>query len=424
MTIRTYQFHVQTLVTASSLNFTVSQALGLTSEATDGVRRDVEQDVGLVQAATWILQPSNGDQIEQELNLTQTAYAQGYETASNELAMSSSVTVDILATKQAFNNLNLGNDVFFSYGIRNLSVETAMGLSSVVNRTFVESVTSFLTLGNFGERVFTPNNDLSLVSTAEWGYGFEVESELDLTSTAFVNKTLNQNISHTDVVSQACTYFIESPCNRLTFNRFHGEGGIEPLTKKLNYDNTFYLYSIDDGATITLRNPEMDDRQRFAFNRVNRNFFDGSPDIYADEDWATEQSQTYTLVAVGECVETIQNVHTFLQDNLGREIIIKDWKGVTWVVIVTNPGDLYTEDAEGFWTLNFDVQGEALDGEWFFSRLNLTPAVSRAGSIYNRSATHGSVVSDLVGRAYDVDGDPTDLTEADIVSQEVSYVIE
>jgi hypothetical protein len=127
---------------------------------------------------------------------------------------------------------------------------------------------------------------------------------------------------------------------------------------------------------------------------------------------------------VGQKRADLESLYTFLQDNLGREIIIKDWKGVTWVVVVTNPGDLYTEDSEGYWTLNFEVEGSAFDGEWFFSFLNLDETLSRAGSIYNRSASHGTVVTDNVGRHYDVDGDPTDLSETNIVSQEVSYVIE
>lgn len=422
MTIRSYQVTVQALVTASNLSFSVSHALGLVSEATDGVRRNPESELGLAQAATWLLQPSNGDSVESELNLQQEAKAFGFEGVESPLGLSSVATRDILATKVVPQALNLNSEVEYRYGVRNLDVETTLSLSSVVNRTFIENVTSFLTLGSSGERIFTPNNDLNLTSTAEFGFGREAESDLDLTSLVELNKVLTQSITNDNVVSQACTYFIESPCNRYNFNRFHGEGGVEPATARLNYQNTFYLQSIDDGTLIELRNPETDDRRRYAFNRVNRNFFDGSPDIFSDSNWAVEQSQIYTIVANKR--EKLEPVHTFLQDNLGREIIIKDWKGVTWVVIVTNPGDLYAEDGEDYWTLNFDVEGEAFDGEWFIDRLNLEQTPSRAGSIYNRSASHGSVVEQNLGRAYDVDGDPTDITESNIVSQEVSYTIE
>lgn len=422
MTIRSYQYTVQVLVTASSLSFSVAHALSLVSEATDGVRREPESDLGLVQEASWILQPFNGDSVVSELGLVQEASAFGFEGVVDELGLSSVASRQILNTKVVPQALNLVSDAQYRYGVRNLSVETELALVSYVNRTWIFNVTSFLTLGNEGERVFTPTSELNLTSTAEYGFGFSAESDLDLTSTVDLNKILTQTIENTNVISQACTYFIESPCNRYSFNRFHGEGGVEPATKRLNYSNTFYLQSIDDGTIIQLRNPEMDDRQRYAFNRVNRNFFDGSPDVYSDEDWAVEQSQIYTIVANKR--EKLEPLHTFLQDNLGREVIIKDWKGVTWVVIVTNPGDLYAEDGEDYWTLNFDVQGEAFDGEWFIDRLSLAQEASRAGSIYNRSATHGSVVDQNVGRAFDVDGDPTNLSETNIISQEVSYTIE
>lgn len=422
MTIRSYQYTVQALVTASSLSFTVNHDLALVSVATDGVRRDVEQELNLVTDATWLLQPFNGDSVVTELNLTQEAKAFGFEGVESTLNLTSEATRQILNTKVVPQALNLVSDAQYRYGVRNLAVESVLSLTGIVNRIWEMNVTSFLTLGNSGERVFTPTSELNLTSTAEFGFGFSAESDLDLTSLVELNKVLGQNIVDDNVVTQSCTYFIEKPCNRYTYNRFHGEGGTVPDAKRLNYVNTFYLQSIDDGTIIELRNPEMDDRQRYAFNRVNRNFFDGSPDVYSGDGWATEQSQVYTIVANKR--EKLEPLYAFLQDNIGREIIIKDWKGVTWVVIVTNPGDLYAEDSEDYWTLNFDVQGEAFDGEWFIDRLSLAQEASRAGSIYNRSASHGSVVDQNVGRAFDVDGDPTTLSATNIISQEVSYTIE
>lgn len=422
MTIRSYQYTVQALVTASSLSFTVSHPLALVSEATDGVRRDVDSNLSLTQVANWLVQPSNGDQIEQPLNLVQAASAFGFEGATSELGLVSTAEVDLLAVKTIPQNILFQSTAEYRYGVRNFTIEQDLALTSAVNRTWILNITSFLTLGNSGERVFTPTNELNLTSTAEYGFGAEAESVLDLVSLVELNKILGQNIVNDNVVTQSCTYFVESPCARYTFNRFHGEGGTEPAPKKLNYTNTFYLQSIDDGTLVELRNPEMDDRQRYAFNRVNRNFFDGSPDVFSDDSWAEEKSQIYTIVANKR--EKLEPLHTFLQDNIGREIILKDWKGVTWIVIVTNPGDLYTEDGEDYWTLNFDVEGYAFDGEWFFTRLGLVEDLSRAGSIYNRSASHGSVVDQQAGRAYDVDGDPTVEPHENIIGQEVSFTIE
>lgn len=422
MTIRAYQYTVQVLVTASGFNYTVEQDLGLTQEATDGVRRNVTQDLGINDGVSLLQFAGNSDSIEQELNLTQEAKAFGYETVENELGLTQNASREVFGTKVVPQALNLTSTAEFGFAVKNVSPENELGLTQEAVITFTPNITSNLNLSSIAFRAWTASNDLGLTQTVSAGVGYNVESDLDLTSTVFLNKILNQGLSHSNAVEQAFTYFIESSCNRYSYNRFHGAGGVAPSIRKLSYSNTFYLQSVDGGTVVQLRNPEMDDRQRYAFNRVNRNFFDGSPDIFSDDNWVTEQSQIYTVVANKR--SDLESLYTFLQDNLGREIILKDWKGVTWVVVVVNPGELYTEDSEGYWTLSFDVEGEALEGEWFFNYLDLAQTVSRAGSTYNRSVTHSSVVDGLVGRAYDVDGDPTDLTEADIVSQQVSYVID
>ena len=421
MPLRTFQFRVQALVTVSNLNFSVAQALGLVSEATDGVRRTPSSSLDLNSLVVWELQPFNGDRLESELGLTHEAKAFGFETVADSLGLSQLATREVFGVKSRTQQLDLVQTAEYGFAVRNLSVASVLNLDSDAGRAFSANIVSSLNLSSIAFRAFVPSNDLGLTSVAEWGYGLDAESILDLTHLVELNKILNQNITTPNVVSQAVTYFFESRCNRYSFNSFHGEGGVAPAPKRLNYANTFYLQSIDDGTVIQLRNPETEDRQRYAFNRINRNLFDGTPDVYVDDNWVTEESQLYTIVA--EKREKLEPLFTFLQNNLGREIIVKDWKGVTWVVIVTNPGDLYTEDGEDYWTLNFEVEGEAFDGEWFFSYMNLVQDVSRAGSIYNRSATHGSAVQQVVGRGYDVDGDPTDLSESDIISQSVSYTV-
>jgi hypothetical protein len=76
---------------------------------------------------------------------------------------------------------------------------------------------------------------------------------------------------------------------------------------------------------------------------------------------------------------------------------------VTWNVVITDPGQLYAEDQEGYWTVDFEVVGEALDGEFVPQELALTHEVSRAGSIWTRSVEDTVVLTDSVGRNYDMD---------------------
>jgi hypothetical protein len=148
---------------------------------------------------------------------------------------------------------------------------------------------------------------------------------------------------------------------------------------------------------------------------------DGSPDVYADDDWAVDQEQVYTVVATKRT--DLDTVQSFLIDNLGREIVVKDWKGVSWIVIVTNPGEVYTEDNEGYWTLVFQTTGDSVDGELVYDRLGLLEDLSRAGSIWTRQGTHDLGFTDRANRYYEetVVDDP--LLSASL-SDEATFTVE
>ena len=99
MTIRAYQYTVQVLVTASGFSFTVEQDLGLTHEATDGVRRNVTQNLGLNDGVAFLQFVGNGDSIEQQLNLTHEAKAFGYETVESELTLTQTATREVFGSQ-------------------------------------------------------------------------------------------------------------------------------------------------------------------------------------------------------------------------------------------------------------------------------------------------------------------------------------
>lgn len=401
MTIRGYQYQVQALVTLAAgtiVNRSVTSALNLQSVAFVGEQRSASHDLSLLSQASFTILPFDGVIVEHQLNLQQTVHVFGWESVEHDLNLSSVATAVIPIKELIHQPLNLVTEATFRINPVNKSVESVLDLQSIVSRVQVFSVTTALNLQSVAFRSFTPSSELNLTTLAEWGYGFDASSELNLTTLVEVDKILNQSITHGDIVSQAVTYYIESACAKKQFNQFHGEGGVAPKDKPLNYENTFHIVSLDDGEIITLRNPETDDRRRYAFNRVNREYFDGTSDIYVDDSWVTEQTQLYTIIALKR--DDLDTLHTFLLNNLGREVLIKDWKGVSWIVIITNPGEVYTEDSEGRWTVDFEVVGEAVDGEFVVQHLNITDALSRAGSIYTRDASSGGIITTKANRHY------------------------
>ena len=417
MTIRSYQYTVQLLITASQLNFSVEHALGLVDEASDGVRRVVSDELVFVENADAFALPSGTIQLTDDLGLVQTVKVFGYESVDQELALTQETEAIFPIVRNFTHNNILFDTVEYGYKVRTFDITDELNLVSDagIARTF--SINQGLSLSSIAFRSFTPSSDLNLIQTVEWGYGIDVFDDLNLVQTADNDLVLNQPVNQDNVVRQALTFYIESPCARYTFNTFHGEGGVEPLAAKLNYKSQFALYSIDNGTTFQLRNPETDDRRRYNYNRVNRDFLDGSPDIFTDDDWVEDQSQIYTIVATKRAdLETLQ---TFLIDNLGREVVLKDWKGVSWIVIITNPGEIYTEDSEGYWTIVFETTGEAVDGELYYDRLGLAEDLSRAGSIWTRSGSDDLGLESRANRHYD-----EELSDVSIVSDGVSEVVE
>jgi hypothetical protein len=402
MTIRTYQYQIQAVVEPSSgsiVSKSVTTALNLSSVAYVGEQRSAESILAITSQASFQVLPFDGYAVETQLNLQSVARAHGFETVESQLNLQSVATAQIPIKENIHQPLNLVQVATYRVNPINKTVETQLNLTTAASRVHERSVTTALNLTSEAWRSFTPSTELNLVVTAEWGYGYDAESKLEIEGVAEVDKILNQSVTHADIISQAVTYYIESPCAKKQFKQFHGEGGVAPKDKPLNYSNTFHIVSLDDGEIVTLRNPEMDDRRRYAFNRVNRQFFDGTSDIYVDDSWITEQTQLYTIIALKR--DDIDTLQTFLLNNLGREVLIKDWKGISWIVIITNPGEVYTEDSEGRWTIDFEVVGEAVDGEYVVSHLNLTDALSRAGSIYTRSATSGNIITSRANRHYD-----------------------
>jgi hypothetical protein len=395
MTIRSYQFQVTALVpgaTTVTRTATTDLSVELQSIADPGpvIKKDATTELGLTQDAAWLSFPGGVSVVTQDLNLTQLADWEGNQRVVTELGLTQVADAQYPIVLEAIQSLALISTATGRIGVINKSPTTNLNLSSTANVAIDANPVTNLNLEQRAS--FTDIfQDIGLTQTAEWGYGYDAFNDLGLVQLASRILGLGRGAVHDIGLEQAVAYFIESPCSKKQFESWHGLGGVAPADKKLNYTNEFTLVSLDDGTLITLRNPETDDRRRYAFDRVNRSFFDGTADVFAADDWVTEETQIYTIIATKKV--DVEQVFQFLQDNLGREVLIKDWKGVSWIVIITNPGELYTEDGEGVWTIDFEVVGESVEGEYVVQRLDLTMDPSRAGSIYGRLGLSTDILS-------------------------------
>ena len=423
MTIRSYQYQIQALVTpssGSSITRNVEHAT-VVSQAVEGAVNaeytNAESVLDIEQFVSNEIELGGISFVEAELNLQQDVKVFGYEYPVSELDLTQETDVVFPLSLNAKNDLFIAQSVVGRRAVRNETLEDELSLGQVASRVREFSVTSALNLEQYGDFTFVWS-ELDLTHTAEWGYGYDVESELDLDSLVDKDQLINRSLEHGSVVEQAAAWYVENRCNRYKFKSFHGEGGVVPRTRNVNYTNTFLLYSQKDGEILELRNPEMDNRRRYSYNRVNRSFFDGTLDVFTDENSVTEQRQLYTIVAIKR--EKLLALHDFMVNNLGLEVWLKDWKGVTWNVVILNPGEVYTEDGEGYWTVDFEVVGVPYDGEPVFTSLGVEDEASRAGSIYLRSGTGVLALEGRANRYYDID----QTTDATGLAGAASFTIE
>jgi hypothetical protein len=66
----------------------------------------------------------------------------------------------------------------------------------------------------------------------------------------------------------------------------------------------------------------------------------------------------------------------FFQTYLGEVIIIHDHTGTSWRGVVTTPNERAVEDAEGWWTLSFEFEGEAEPGSVPQNHLGITDSLT------------------------------------------------
>lgn len=173
-------------------------------------------------------------------------------------------------------------------------------------------------------------------------------------------------INDEEFIRHSLTYYTDDPCALKTYNQFDGEGDGDGIPDPRLYSPGWKLTletMTGPKVILQLRNPETDDRDRMAFNRINRETRGGEINVYSDPDWPSVNTLLFTVVALRR--EKIDALHQFLYDTLGQEIKLHDWTGTTWRGVVTSPGEIATEDGVGqcgTWTISFEFEGTPYEG--------------------------------------------------------------
>jgi len=230
---------------------------------------------------------------------------------------------------------------------------------------------------------------LNLTQNVTFAFAIWAANTLNLSDSVTKTSIYLRPVEHTNILGHSLAWYEDTPCDKKNYTPFQGENTIntdftaprETLQDPQGDTGNFSLYQPYLGtptSEVVLRKPEMDNRDRNAQNRVNRETRGGKMFVYADPNWPKVRTLAVTIIGLTET--QVDDLQTFMQSTLGQEIGLTDWEGRLWKGVITNPDEVATQDGRGMWTVTFEFEGEMLtveqpegdDG----SQLNLTQSVT------------------------------------------------
>jgi hypothetical protein len=213
---------------------------------------------------------------------------------------------------------------------------------------------------------------ITFTQDVAFSFSLTASNDLGITDSLVLQADWVREAEHADILGHALTWYEDTPCGKKQYSPFQGENTIpldvsppsNDLQDPQGDTGNFSLYQPYLGvpdSEVTLRKPEMDNRDRNAFTRVNHETRGGKVVVYSDPTWPTVRTLAVTIVGLTET--QVDELQTFMQDTVGQEIGLTDWEGRLWKGFIPNPNEPATQDGRSMWTVSFEFQGEALDVE-------------------------------------------------------------
>ena len=108
--------------------------------------------------------------------------------------------------------------------------------------------------------------------------------------------------------------------------------------------------------SVTLRAPNLGNKDRLSFNRIVRETRGGTLVVFADPIWP--KLETLVLSFSGLGATQSQQLLAFLETHLGEEIGLLDWEGRCWKGVVMTPTNPVVQDARDSYSASLEFEGE------------------------------------------------------------------
>ncbi len=246
------------------------------------------------------------------------------------------------------------------------SVTSFLSFSQQAGRALSVSASNALFLQQEAARIYALANKLNLISSATQSKGRNAINVIPFVQTATVlsdfARLVSQNLNIRQSVGLVHEFAV--PNVECVYSPFVGEvtSGITPppLTAPALGSATLTLTHpfISPTTTLVLRNPELNNSERFQFARINRTSRGGDLKIFSDPTWPKQE----TLKVQIEALTTAQkdSLQSFFEDNIGLEIGLLDDENKQWKGIITQPDADFTDVGGGGCTYSviFEFEGE------------------------------------------------------------------
>lgn len=232
------------------------------------------------------------------------------------------------------------------------------------------SASDSLSLSDEARTNITPaaSDDFAIADTAEVVTTKLLSDSLSLLDLATCNIARNLEASDSIVLSESVLWYSQLDDYLYEYHPFAGTGpSSAPTPPPLELEGPIpgitvpfqLVYPVTGpfSDTLSLRAPNLGNRDRLQMNRVSRETRGGTLMVYADPTWP--KIQTLVLDFSGLTQVEADGLHTFMDNYLGLEIGMLDWEHRFWRGVITDLVRPIVQDGRGCkYSVGFEFEGE------------------------------------------------------------------
>jgi hypothetical protein len=281
---------------------------------------------------------------------TEDGYTQYGVPETTFFGLQDSATVQTSPGRRAVSQVGLeqlAQKVRLKAGAISLTASNTLELSTAIPAVTYLDVVNELDLGSDADTKGTfSESDIEISSVVTYNTVFAprlASNELDIISSFFA---VPQHFS-------LCTYspFVGSTTDPAApQNILKNQPVIDPARRGVTF---FYPWS-SPTVTLNLRGPDLGNRNRLEFQRINRETRGGTLVIWADPMWPKNERLVLNFSGLTEAEG--QSTLAFITQSLGKEIGFTDWEGNTIHGVIMTPSEPLVRDGRRSLSLGLEIE--------------------------------------------------------------------